>query len=275
MDPCSLGSVPLREPVASAPPSPRAAHVERGVARASHIRRRPCEGESGRGASTYVKKMSVDAPIELSSDDDEDAPTPASKPASPTPPAVAPDVAPAPAPPAPTAPAAVPAPPAPAPAPAAAPPTAPPAPALLDDDGTRASGLYIALSSIPGLNEPGLFTSKAIAPGGFIAIYTGRFMTNDEHDRLPPAEQDAHTKYALVFKGSPVLVLPGAAPDLTVHPAAAANEPPRGGVANALVETQVAEVDGVRYVFAALFACAVGITANTEVRLTLNPNPKP
>merc|ERR1711965_970554 len=63
----------------------------------------------------------------------------------------------------------------------------------------------------------------------------------------------------------PILVLPGAAPDLTVHPAAAANEPPRGGVANALVETQEAEVGGARYVFAALFACAAGIPAHTEV----------
>ena len=82
--------------------------------------------------------MSADAPIELSSDDDEDAPAPA-------------------------------------PTPAAAPAPAPPAPAppvLLADDGTRVSGLYIATSSIPGLDEPGLFTSKAIAPGGFVAIYT-------------------------------------------------------------------------------------------------------
>ena len=149
-----------------------------------------------------------------------------------------------------------------APAPAAAP---APAPALLADDGTRVPGLYIAPSSIPGLDEPGLWTSTAIAPGAFVAIYTGRVMTEDEHDRLPPAEQDAQNKYSLAFKGSPILVLPGAAPDLTVHPAAAANEPPRGGVANALVETQEAEVGGARYAFAALFACAAGIPAHTEV----------
>ena len=140
-----------------------------------------------------------------------------------------------------------------------------PAPALLADDGTRVPGLYIAPSGIPGLDEPGLWTSTAIAPGAFIAIYTGRVMTEDEHDRLPPAEQDAQNKYSLAFKGSPILVLPGAAPDLTVHPAAAANEPPRGSEANALMETQAAEVDGVRYVFAALFACAAGILAHTEV----------
>ena len=126
-------------------------------------------------------------------------------------------------------------------------------------------GLYIAPSGIPGLDEPGLWTSTAIAPGAFIAIYTGRVMTEDEHDRLPPAEQDAQNKYSLAFKGSPILVLPGAAPDLTVHPAAAANEPPRGGVANALVATQEAEVGGARYAFAALFACAAGIPAHTEV----------
>ena len=140
-----------------------------------------------------------------------------------------------------------------------------PAPVLLADDGTRVSGLYIATSSIPGLDEPGLFTSKAIAPGGFVAIYTGRFMTEDEHDRLPQAEQDAHTKYSLAFKGRAVLVLPGAAPDLTIHPAAAANEPPRGGEANALVETREAEVEGTRYVFAAIHAWAAGIPANAEV----------
>lgn len=139
------------------------------------------------------------------------------------------------------------------------------APALLADDGTRVPGLYIAPSSIPDLDEPGLWTSAAIAPGEFIAIYTGRFMTEGEYDRMPPAEQNAHTSYALQFKGRPVLVLPGAAPDLTVHPAAAANEPPRGGVANAVVETHGVEVDGVRYVFAALFACAAGIPANTEI----------
>ena len=153
-----------------------------------------------------------------------------------------------------------------APAPAAAPaPTPAPAPALLADDGTRVPGLYIAPSGIPGLDEPGLWTSTAIAPGAFIAIYTGRVMTEDEHDRLPPAEQDAQNKYSLAFKGSPVLVLPGAAPDLTVHPAAAANEPPRGGEANALVETREAEVEGTRYVFAAIHACAAGIPANAEV----------
>lgn len=140
-----------------------------------------------------------------------------------------------------------------------------PARALLADDGTRVPGLYIAPSSIPGLDEPGLWTSAAIAPGGFIAIYTGRFMTEGEYERIPLAEQNAHTSYALGFKGRPVLVLPGASPDLTVHPAAAANEPPRGGVTNALVETQEAEVNGVRYVFAALFACAAGIPANTEI----------
>ena len=171
--------------------------------------------------------MSADAPLVLSSEDD-DAP---------------PMLAPAPAP----------------------TPTPAPAPALLADDGTRVPGLYIAPSSIPGLNEPGLWTSTAIAPGAFIAIYTGQVMTEDEHDRLPPAEQDAQNKYSLAFKGSPILVLPGAAPDLTVHPAAAANEPLRGGVANALVETQEAEVGGARYVFAALFACAAGIPAHTEV----------
>ena len=88
-----------------------------------------------------------------------------------------------------------------------------PAPALLADDGTRVPGLYIAPSGIPGLDEPGLWTSTAIAPGAFVAIYTGRVMTEDEHDRLPPAEQDAQNKYSLAFKGSPVLVLPGAAPD--------------------------------------------------------------
>ena len=179
--------------------------------------------------------MSADAPILLS--DDDEPPAPAAAPPAPTQPA-------------------------PTPAPIAAP---TPAPALLSDDGTRVPGLYIAPSSIPGLDEPGLWTSTAIAPGSFIAIYTGRVMTEDEHDRLPPAEQDAQNKYSLAFKGSPILVLPGAAPDLTVHPAAAANEPPRGGVANALVETQEAEIDGTRYVFAALFACSAGIPTSTEV----------
>ena len=72
------------------------------------------------------------------------------------------------------------------------------------DDGTRVPGLYIAPSGIPGLDEPSLWTSTAIAPGSFIAIYTGRVMTEDEHDRLPPAEQDAQNKYSLAFKGSPV-----------------------------------------------------------------------
>ena len=43
------------------------------------------------------------------------------------------------------------------------------------------------------------------------------------------------------------------------------NEPLRGGVANALVETQEAALGGARYVFAALFACAAGIPAQTEV----------
>ena len=65
------------------------------------------------------------------------------------------------------------APPALAPVPVAAP-TPAPAPALLADDGTRVSGLYIAPSGITGLTEPGLWTSTAIAPGGFIVIYTGR-----------------------------------------------------------------------------------------------------
>ena len=167
--------------------------------------------------------MSADAPIVLS--DDDEPPTPA--------------VAPANAPPTPAAPVPMPAP-APAPAPADAPivlsddedaPTPapeppapePPAPALLYEDGTRISGLYIAPSSIPGLDEPGLWTSKAIAPGGFIAIYTGRFVTESEHDRLSSAEQDAHTKYALAFKGNPILVLPGEAPDMAIHAAAVAN----------------------------------------------------
>lgn len=140
-----------------------------------------------------------------------------------------------------------------------------PAPALLSDDGTRVPGLYIAPSSIPGLREPGLWSSAKIAPGGLIAIYTGRFVTEDEYERMPMAEQSAHSTYALELNGEDVVVLPGGAPDLTVHPAAAANEPPRGGVANALADTQEAEVDGVHYVFAALFACAAGIPANTEI----------
>ena len=101
--------------------------------------------------------MSADAPILLS--DDDEPPAPAAAPPAPTQPA-------------------------PTPAPIAAP---TPAPALLSDDGTRVPGLYIAPSSIPGLDEPGLWTSTAIAPGAFVAIYTGRVMTEDEHDRLPPA----------------------------------------------------------------------------------------
>jgi len=138
-------------------------------------------------------------------------------------------------------------------------------PTLLANDGSRRSGLFVAPSGLAGLAEPGLWTSGAIAPGAFIALYTGRIMAETDYYNLPPAEQDALNKYALALGGSGVLVLPGAAPDLARHPAAAANEPLRGGVANALVETQEAAVGGARYVFAALFACAAGIPAQTEV----------
>ena len=47
-------------------------------------------------------------------------------------------------------------------------------PTLLTNDGSRRSGLFIAPSGLAGLTEPGLWTSTAIAPGAFIALYTGR-----------------------------------------------------------------------------------------------------
>ena len=53
-------------------------------------------------------------------------------------------------------------------------------PTLLTNDGSRRSGLFIAPSGLAGLTEPGLWTSTAIAPGAFIALYTGRVM--DEFD---------------------------------------------------------------------------------------------
>ena len=62
-------------------------------------------------------------------------------------------------------------------------------PTLLTNDGSRRSGLFIAPSGLAGLTEPGLWTSTAIAPGAFIALYTGRVMDEFDHYNLPTAEQ--------------------------------------------------------------------------------------
>ena len=38
---------------------------------------------------------------------------------------------------------------------------------------THCNGLYLARSSIPALDEQGLFTAEAVQPGGFVGLFTG------------------------------------------------------------------------------------------------------
>ena len=139
-------------------------------------------------------------------------------------------------------------------APAAAPPP------LLPPDPTRRDGMYIAPSRVlvesgPSagslLGEPGLFTSKPIPAGAFVAFYTGAFFTRDEFSGLPEAKHQALSRYVVEDEKHNVLVSPiaDAGPnrnevDFTLHPAAAINEPGESEGANVFAQASVVEAIG-------------------------------
>lgn len=163
--------------------------------------------------------------------------------------------------------------------PAAAPvhPPAAVAPPLLPPDPTRRDGMYLAPSRVlvesgPSagslLGEPGLFTSVSIPAGAFVAFYTGAFFTRDEFTGLPEAEHQALSRYAVEDEKHDVLVSPiaDAGPnrndvDLTLHAAAAVNEPGESEDANVFAQANVVEVIGngeeIRtFVVFCLFTCS-------------------
>lgn len=124
------------------------------------------------------------------------------------------------------------------------------------------------------LQEPGLFTSMAIPAGAFVCIYTGTFFLTEEFDGLPRTQRDQLSRYATEVEQHGVTIAPPVAAttgkvDFTLHPAAAANEPSASGEANAFTQASVVDVvasDGElhAYLAACIFTCRA-VAAGGEI----------
>ena len=155
-------------------------------------------------------------------------------------------------------------------------------PAVLPPDPTRRDGLFVAPSQVPiesgplagsTLQEPGLFTSRAIPAGAFVCIYTGTHYSTDDFDSLPPARRDALSKYAVEVDSHALTIAPtideAGRVDLTLHAAAAANEPSASSAANSFAQSSVVELLGSdaeihSYLVVCVYTCSA-IPAGGEV----------
>lgn len=62
---------------------------------------------------------------------------------------------------------------------------------------THCNGLYLARSSIPALDEQGLFTAEAVQPGGFVGLFTGYIVKDDVINALSATERDRVLEWAM------------------------------------------------------------------------------
>ena len=155
-------------------------------------------------------------------------------------------------------------------------------PAVLPSDLTRRDGLFVAPSQVPiesgplagsTLQEPGLFTSCAIPAGALVCLYTGTHYSTEDFDSLPPDQRDALSKYAVEVDSHALTIAPtvdaAGRVDLTLHAAAAANEPSASSAANSFAQSSVVELLGSdaeihSYVVVCLYTCSA-IAAGGEV----------
>ena len=118
-----------------------------------------------------------------------------------------------------------------------------------------------------------MFTSRAIPAGAFVCIYTGTHYSTDDFDSLPLARRDALSKYAVEVDSHALTIAPtidaAGRVDLTLHAAAAANEPSASSAANSFAQSSVVELLGSdaeihSYLVVCVYTCSA-IPAGGEV----------
>ena len=165
-------------------------------------------------------------------------------------------------------------------------------PTLLPSDLTRRDGLYVAPSQVPiesgpfagsTLQEPGLFTSRAIPAGAFVCFYTGTYYSNTDFDSLPSARREELSKYAVEIENHAVTLAPAVdaagTVDFTLHAAAASNEPNAAGASNSFTQASVVEQLGLdaeihSYIVVGIYTCRA-VVAGGEILWNYGPGYAP
>ena len=163
---------------------------------------------------------------------------------------------------------------------------------LPNGKATHRNGLYIARSSIPGLDEQGLFTAEAVQAGSFVGLFTGEIVEDGVISGLPAAERDKVLEWAMdlgeghslcprwpgsdrhLREGAPVreagAVLGQSEVDARRDPMAFINEPPGKPTtqrANAYVEHGYLRSRGALYRSLGVYAGRDGVGAHREIWL--------
>ena len=157
---------------------------------------------------------------------------------------------------------------------------------LPNGEATHRDALYIARSSIPGLDEQGLFTAEAMQAGSFVGLFTGGIVEDGVIDELPAAERDEVLEWAMDLGDGYSLcprrpggdrhprdaddVLGQSKVDARRDPMAFINEPPGQPTvqrANVYVEQGYLRIRGVLYRSLGVYAGRDGVGAHCEIWL--------